>query len=121
MKAILELHYLQNFAPSNLNRDDTGSPKEAFFGGTRRLRISSQSFKRAMRQDFAQRQILSEAELGERTKRAHEEIARRIQAEGSAAEQRLAAAELALGGLGLPVKDGKTSTCCFWAAMNCSG
>lgn len=113
MKAILELHYLQNFAPSNLNRDDTGSPKEAFFGGTRRLRISSQSFKRAMRQDFAQRQILSEAELGERTKRAHEEIARRIQAEGSAAEQRLAAAELALGGLGLPVKDGKSQYLLF--------
>lgn len=113
MKAILELHYLQNFAPSNLNRDDTGSPKEAFFGGTRRLRISSQSFKRAMRQDFAQRQILSEAELGERTKRAHKEIARRIQAEGSAAEQRLAAAELALGGLGLPVKDGKSQYLLF--------
>lgn len=69
MKAVLELHYLQNFAPSNLNRDDTGSPKDAFFGGTRRLRISSQSFKRAMRQDFAQRQILSEAELGLRSKR----------------------------------------------------
>ncbi|WP_049775327.1 type I-E CRISPR-associated protein Cas7/Cse4/CasC [Deinococcus proteolyticus] len=69
MKAVLELHYLQNFAPSNLNRDDIGSPKDAFFGGTRRLRISSQSFKRAMRQDFAQRQILSEAELGLRSKR----------------------------------------------------
>ncbi|MFC6593170.1 type I-E CRISPR-associated protein Cas7/Cse4/CasC [Deinococcus lacus] len=69
MKAILELHYLQNFAPSNLNRDDTGSPKDAFFGGTRRLRISSQSFKRAMRQDFAARDILEAEELGLRSKR----------------------------------------------------
>ncbi|WP_261665186.1 type I-E CRISPR-associated protein Cas7/Cse4/CasC [Deinococcus sp. Marseille-Q6407] len=113
MKAILELHYLQNFAPSNLNRDDTGSPKDAFFGGTRRLRISSQSFKRAMRQDFATRKLLNENELGERTKRAHEEIARRIQAEGSTDAERLAAAELALGGLGLPVKDGKSQYLLF--------
>lgn len=113
MKALLELHYLQNFAPSNLNRDDTGSPKDAFFGGTRRLRISSQSFKRAMRQDFATRQILSSDELGQRTKRAHEEIARRIQADGSSEAERLAAAELALGGLGLPVKEGKSQYLLF--------
>lgn len=113
MKAILELHYLQNFAPSNLNRDDTGSPKDAFFGGTRRLRISSQAFKRAMRQDFAQRQLLSAEELGQRTKRAHEEIARRISAEGSTDAERLAAAELALGGLGLPVKEGKSQYLLF--------
>jgi len=38
----IELHVLQNFAPSNLNRDDTGSPKDADFGGYRRARISSQ-------------------------------------------------------------------------------
>nr|WP_232472744.1 type I-E CRISPR-associated protein Cas7/Cse4/CasC [Deinococcus sp. DB0503] len=63
------MHYLQNFAPSNLNRDDTGSPKDAFFGGTRRLRISSQAFKRAMRQDFKDRKILTPEELGHRSKR----------------------------------------------------
>ncbi len=113
MNALLELHYLQNFAPSNLNRDDTGSPKDAFFGGSRRLRISSQSFKRAMRQDFAARRILSPDELGQRTKRAHEEIARRIQVEGSTPEQRQAAAELALAGLGLPVKEGKSQYLLF--------
>jgi CRISPR system Cascade subunit CasC len=38
----LELHLLQNFAPSNLNRDDTGAPKDCEFGGVRRARISSQ-------------------------------------------------------------------------------
>src|SRR5437588_675383 len=32
MRQLLELHILQHFAPSNLNRDDTGSPKDAFFG-----------------------------------------------------------------------------------------
>ena len=48
----IELHILQNFSPSNLNRDDTGSPKECEFGGYRRARISSQSLKRAMRRQF---------------------------------------------------------------------
>ena len=28
MKTIVEIHALQNFAPSNLNRDDTGAPKD---------------------------------------------------------------------------------------------
>lgn len=113
MKALLELHYLQNFAPSNLNRDDTGSPKDAFFGGTRRLRISSQSFKRAMRQDFGGRQLLRPDEIGVRTKRAHEAIAELLAGEGRSEEQRRAAAELALGGLGLPVKDGKNQYLLF--------
>ncbi len=45
----IELHMLQNFAPSNLNRDDTGNPKECDFGGARRARISSQCLKRAIR------------------------------------------------------------------------
>ncbi len=31
MKHLLEIHILQNFAPSNLNRDDTGSPKDALY------------------------------------------------------------------------------------------
>ncbi|MCP2014460.1 CRISPR system Cascade subunit CasC [Deinococcus sp. HSC-46F16] len=113
MKALLELHYLQNFAPSNLNRDDTGSPKDAFFGGTRRLRISSQSFKRAMRQDFGGRQLLRPDEIGVRTKRAHEAIAELLAGEGRTGEQCRAAAELALSGLGLPVKDGKNQYLLF--------
>jgi len=49
----IELHILQNFAPSNLNRDDTNQPKDTEFGGWRRARISSQSLKRAMRFDPA--------------------------------------------------------------------
>ncbi len=48
---LLEIHILQNFAPSNLNRDDTGSPKDCTFGGFRRARISSQCLKRAIRTD----------------------------------------------------------------------
>lgn len=41
----VEIHILQNFAPSNLDRDDTGMPKDCEFGGYRRTRISSQCFK----------------------------------------------------------------------------
>jgi CRISPR system Cascade subunit CasC len=48
-KTFVELHLIQNFSPSNLNRDDTGSPKDCEFGGHRRARISSQSLKRAIR------------------------------------------------------------------------
>lgn len=45
----IEVHAIQNFAPANLNRDDTGNPKDCEFGGYRRARISSQCLKRATR------------------------------------------------------------------------
>ena len=45
----VELHMIQNMAPSNLNRDDTNNPKDCEFGGVRRARISSQCIKRAIR------------------------------------------------------------------------
>lgn len=47
----VELHFIQNFAPANLNRDDANLPKDTDFGGARRARISSQCFKRAIRTD----------------------------------------------------------------------
>ena len=46
---LVELHLLQNFAPSCLNRDDTNAPKDCLFGGVRRARISSKCLKRAIR------------------------------------------------------------------------
>lgn len=46
---LIALHLLQNHAPSNLNRDDNGDPKDALFGGVRRARISSQALKRSIR------------------------------------------------------------------------
>lgn len=49
----VELHMIQNFVPSNLNRDDTGSPKDCVFGGQRRARISSQCLKRSIRTNDA--------------------------------------------------------------------
>jgi CRISPR system Cascade subunit CasC len=47
----IEIHYLQSFPVGNPNRDDTGAPKDAIFGGSKRARISSQCFKRAIRKD----------------------------------------------------------------------
>ncbi|WP_234554304.1 type I-E CRISPR-associated protein Cas7/Cse4/CasC [Thermus caliditerrae] len=68
---LLEVHVIQTVAPSNLNRDDTGSPKDALFGGFRRARISSQAQKRAVRVAFREGLIgeFTEAELAIRTQR----------------------------------------------------
>lgn len=65
----IQLHILQNFAPSNLNRDDTGSPKDCELGGVRRGRISSQCLKRAMRDAFVDHDLVPEADRAARTKR----------------------------------------------------
>lgn len=46
---LIELHILQSFPVTCLNRDDVGSPKSAIFGGVQRARVSSQSLKRAAR------------------------------------------------------------------------
>lgn len=75
---ILELHLIQNFAPSNLNRNDTGAPKDCIFGGSRRARISSQCFKRAMREHFKTSELLADNEVAIRSKRLHQEIARQL-------------------------------------------
>lgn len=79
MSLIAEIHVLQQFAPANLNRDDTGSPKDAFFGGVRRARISSQSIKRAVRRFFSQMDLLDRNALGVRTKKLVEALAERLQ------------------------------------------
>lgn len=85
---IVELHAIQSFAPANLNRDDTGAPKECTFGGVRRARVSSQAWKRAIRVAF--RQDLDEARLGTRTKRAHDEIVARLRSADAPLDEDLA-------------------------------
>lgn len=75
-RTIIDIHILQTVPPSNLNRDDTGSPKTAVYGGVRRARVSSQAWKRATRKAFNAE--LDPTELGVRTKRVVELIAGRI-------------------------------------------
>lgn len=72
----VDFHVLQSTGPANLNRDDSGSPKSTYFGGTRRARVSSQSWKRAIRREF--QEIFDPSDLGERTLRAVERIAASI-------------------------------------------
>ncbi len=51
-RLFLDIHIIQTLPPSNINRDDTGSPKTARYGGVKRARVSSQSWKKAMRDYF---------------------------------------------------------------------
>lgn len=76
MSLYINFYALQNVPPSNINRDDTGSPKTAIYGGSLRSRVSSQAQKRAIRRYFHDH--FSDAHLGHRTKLAVELIADRI-------------------------------------------
>src|SRR5712692_2696470 len=108
MKTIIETHALQNFAPSNLNRDDTGAPKDALFGGTRRARVSSQCHKRSIRQYFDQKKndgFFSPDELAVRTKRVYQAIAELLDGKHDKAEV-LAKAETALSYVKLKAAEG---------------
>lgn len=72
-RTLIDIHILQTVPPSNLNRDDTGSPKTAIYGGVRRSRVSSQSWKRATRSAF--QSILNASDFGVRTRRVVELLA----------------------------------------------
>ena len=105
----IELHIIQNFAPSNLNRDDTGNPKEAEFGGVRRARISSQAFKRAIRSEpvFAQ---ATQVQPGMRTRLLARRLAEKLVAAGKNPEESQAMAlAYADAFSGKMEKDGRTS------------
>ena len=91
MSTYVDIHIIQSLPPSCVNRDDSGSPKSAVYGGVRRLRVSSQSWKRATRLYF--NDLLDAKDVGVRTKRVVEVLAERITED--APELADAAAELA--------------------------
>lgn len=108
----IEIHILQNFAPSNLNRDDTGSPKDCTFGGFRRARISSQCLKRSIRTNAAFAEEVG-AKAGTRTKLLASKIARALADRGHDSDDALLVASAALesAGYGLDRKgDGPPKT-----------
>lgn len=115
MNELLELHILQNFAPSNLNRDDTGSPKDCMFGGSRRARISSQALKRAMRTYVRENQLLPEGHLAERSRRFNRAIVDTLVERGRDNETAAKVVEAALAGMGLKIdeKDNRTEYLIF--------
>ena len=102
MTLFIDVHVLQTVPPSNLNRDDTGSPKTATYGGVRRARVSSLAWKRAARRDFAG--LLDRSQLGTRTKRAAELLAKRIDERASEKVDSGKLAEAVLEKAGLKVK-----------------
>ena len=75
-KLFLDIHAIQSLPPSNINRDDTGSPKTAVYGGVRRARVSSQAWKKAMRDYFKDK--ADNGYLGVRSKRIVEYVAKKI-------------------------------------------
>lgn len=107
MKTLIEIHALQNFAPSNLNRDDTGAPKDAFFGGTRRARLSSQCVKRAVRQhfrDLVNKGTLTSNDIAVRTKRMLDALTKSLLEKGRGEEEAKEKIKSVLGAMGLKVK-----------------
>ncbi|WP_237791665.1 type I-E CRISPR-associated protein Cas7/Cse4/CasC [Corynebacterium accolens] len=77
MALTIDIHALQTLPPSLINRDDTGAPKSAVYGGVPRQRVSSQAWKRAIRKYF-ESEIDAES-VGDRSKRLPEKIARKVQ------------------------------------------
>jgi CRISPR system Cascade subunit CasC len=88
----LELHILQSFPVACLNRDDLNSPKTAIFGGVQRARVSSQSWKSAIRK-VAKDDLPNMA--GHRTKRLVCEITKRLVGQGMDKSFATKSAELA--------------------------
>lgn len=84
---LIELHILQSFPVSCLNRDDVGSPKTAVFGGVPRARISSQALKRAIRVMLQEQAPPLFA--AERSRLIISPLAHRIEANGVEHEQAL--------------------------------
>ncbi|VYU00279.1 type I-E CRISPR-associated protein Cas7/Cse4/CasC [Metakosakonia massiliensis] len=68
MTTFIQLHLLTAYAPANLNRDESGRPKTAFMGGVERLRVSSQSLKRAWRVSETFEEAM-DGFIGKRTRR----------------------------------------------------
>lgn len=81
MSTFIQLHLLTSYPPSNLNRDDLGRPKTAIMGGKTRLRVSSQSLKRAWRTSDLFTEALK-GHIGTRTKTMGVEIYNALKTKG---------------------------------------
>src|SRR5437879_2444233 len=83
---LIELHILQSFPVSCLNRDDVGAPKTAVFGGVNRARLSSQCLKRAIR-EYAQDNLPKARFGGKRSRLIIDPLKRALIAEKVSEEQ----------------------------------
>lgn len=105
MTTFLQLHLLTFVPPANLNRDDTGTPKTAVVGGELRLRLSSQSLKRAWRTSEVFEARLAD-HLGSRTQRFGDHIRQHLVANGIADDLALKTVRKVIEVFGKP-EDGK--------------
>lgn len=103
----IDVHILQTVPPSNLNRDDAGSPKQAIYGGARRARVSSQAWKRATRTQFRDMPEVDPSRLGTRTKRVSQLLTRRLAERTHLGEEAAARLSTALLAEQLKIKAGK--------------
>lgn len=112
-RIFLDVHAIQAVPPSNINRDDTGSPKTAQYGGVRRARVSSQAWKRAIRTYFNENG--QESNVGVRTLEIVGYVAdKMIQIDDSISrEEALAKAEKAINDAKIKTKDGKARALFF--------
>lgn len=111
----VEISILQTVPPSCVNRDDTGSPKSALFGGVQRARVSSQAWKKATRDYFATH--IDASLLGKRTVDALALVVDRIIASDPSieADEATALGESVFKALGIKLKNGKTGALLFIA------
>lgn len=116
----VDFHVVQTVPPSCVNRDDTGRPKTAFYGGANRARVSSQSWKHAMRLMF--NELFTSEELGYRTMQAVDLIANEIKKLDSSFDDETAVKEAikAMNSAGVKInekKDNKTGALFFISAV----
>lgn len=109
----VEVHVIQNYALSNLNRDDTGAPKTCEFGGVRRARISSQCLKRAVREYFWEESLIPSKQLGRRTKLLKKALVDRLLGSNVSEEEAIRLAEATIAQLGLKLEKDKTQYLLF--------
>lgn len=106
MSIYVDIHAIQAVPPSCINRDDTGSPKTAFYGGFSRARVSSQAWKRAIRVDFKGKN--DPTLFGRRTKRVVADLAAAIAAQApDLREHATEIATAAFGAAGIKVTEPK--------------
>jgi CRISPR system Cascade subunit CasC len=111
----LDLHVLQTVPPSCINRDDTGSPKTAIYGGVPRARVSSQAWKHAMRGMFSE--LFRQDQLGIRTKNVVDLVVEELDKIGYEGKKEKAALE-ALKNAGIKVgKDNKSDALFFMSRI----
>lgn len=104
----IDVYILQSLPPSNINRDDAGSPKTATYGGVLRSRVSSQAWKRATRTAFANE--VPAQDLATRTKRISGLIAADLAARGAVTSEDADRIAAALAETSFGIKSGKKAT-----------